>query len=196
MLHHHRYAFTLEPSLRLAKRSGADREAPRFLPCVLLAMTLATGAATMPQPAFAVDGCTVLLCLAAPSWRAIPQCVPPIRQLFKDLARGRVFPSCGMAGLGNGSSHAWAQAPSFCPPQYTREFDGPRGPIYRCDYDGAVEVKVEGQSWARTWWSMGGDTVTEFMPAAKAKLGTWDSKFEDDYTAWLANPPPPPCPFC
>ncbi|RZA15171.1 MAG: hypothetical protein EOP02_25220, partial [Proteobacteria bacterium] len=35
------------------------------------------------------DGCVVLLCLAAPSWRAIPQCVPPIRQLFRDLARGR-----------------------------------------------------------------------------------------------------------
>ena len=31
----------------------------------------------MSPPAHAVDGCTVLLCFAAPSWRSIPQCVPP-----------------------------------------------------------------------------------------------------------------------
>jgi hypothetical protein len=38
---------------------------------------------------------------------------------------------------------------------------------------------------------MAGDTVTEFSPAAKAQLGTWDTRFEDDYAAWLAALPPP-----
>ena len=74
-------------------------------------------------PARAVDGCLVLLCLAAPNWRAMPQCVPPIKQLFRDLARGKSFPNCSMAGAGNRARHAWARAPSFCPPQYTLAFD-------------------------------------------------------------------------
>ena len=38
---------------------------------------------------------------------------------------------------------------------------------------------------------LGGDTVTEFSPAAKAQLGTWDTKFDDDYAAWFAALPPP-----
>ena len=67
------------------------------------------------QPAAAVDGCTVLLCLAAPSWGAIPQCVPPIRELFRDLARGRVFPTCGMSGPGNSAAHQWANPPTYWP---------------------------------------------------------------------------------
>jgi hypothetical protein len=143
-------------------------------------------------PALALDGCLVLLCLAAPSWRAIPQCVPPITQLWRDLARGRAFPSCSMAGGGNAASHAWASAPSFCPPQYTRIVDGPNGPRYYCDYAGAVAVTVNGQAFARTWWSISGDTVTDFSPAAKAMLGSWDRRFDDDYAAWLASQPPAP----
>ena len=44
-------------------------------------------------------------------------------------------------------------------------------PIYSCDYTGAVSVSINGAPFARTWWSMAGDTVTEFTPAAKAQLG-------------------------
>lgn len=150
------------------------------------------------QPASAVDGCLVLLCLAAPSWGAIPQCVPPIRELFRDLARGRGFPTCGMSGPGNSASHQWANAPTYCPPQYTRVYEGEMGPIYSCDYSGAVSVNIDGALWTRTWWSMGGPTVTEYTPAAKAQLGTWDTKFDDDYAIWLESlpPPPPPCDSC
>ena len=36
----------------------------------------------------------------------------------------------------------------------------------------------------------GGDTVTEFTPAAKARFGTWDTRFDDDYALWLASQPP------
>jgi hypothetical protein len=143
-------------------------------------------------PARAVDGCLVLLCFAAPSWRAIPQCVPPITQVLRDLARGRVFPTCGMAGAGNSARNAWASAPSYCPPQYVRESAGANGPVYSCDYTGAVAVKINGTLFARTWWSMGGDTVTEFSDAAKAQLGTWNTQFDDDYATWLAALPPPP----
>lgn len=146
------------------------------------------------SPAFALDGCLVLLCLAAPNWRAIPQCVPPIRQLLRDLARARAFPTCASAGSPNTASHRWAAAPTYCPPQYTREAATDWGVQYSCDYAGAISVTIDGALWARTWWNLAGDSVTEFTPAAKARLGAWPSRFDEDYAAWLAALPPTPIP--
>jgi len=186
----------------------AKRVTPRFTLCVLphahriaacaLGMLMVILAMLLPTPALAVDGCKVLLCLAAPSWRSIPECVPTINQLHRDLARGKPFPTCSMAGAGNSANNTWASAPTYCPPQYTRVFEGESGPIYSCDYSGAVTVNINGAPFTRTWWSMGGETVTEFTPAAKTQLGTWNSKFDDDYAIWLASlpPPAPPCPTC
>src|SRR5260370_24726162 len=53
----------------------------------------------LTQPARAQDasfGCKVLLCAAAtaPSWSGIPYCVPVMRQLFTQLARGGGWPAC------------------------------------------------------------------------------------------------------
>ena len=122
---------------------------PRWA-AMVLAIVVATTGALLPRAAQAIDGCLVLLCFAAPSWRSIPQCVPPIKQVLRDLARGKPFPTCGMAGGGNSASHAWASAPGYCPPQYTRVFDGESGPIYSCDYTGAVSVSINGAPFART----------------------------------------------
>jgi hypothetical protein len=160
-------------------------------------ISLVALSALVPTIARAADGCTVLLCLAAPKWSAIPQCVPPIRQLFHDLARGRSFPTCKMSNGGNGgtgntsASNAWAQAPTLCPPQYTHLLDIDPGPAYSCDYTSAVSVVINGGLFARTWWNTDGQTVTEFTPAAKAQLGTWDPQFDADYAAWLAAQPAP-----
>ena len=143
-------------------------------------------------PAQAADGCTVLLCLAAPSWRAIDQCVPPVREVLRDLARGRPFPVCAMAGAGNSAGHAWSSAPDFCPPHYTRKVLLDAITHYECSFAGAISVVVDGRPFTRTWWNMAGDAVTEFSPAAKARLGTWDTRFDDEYAAWLAALPPPP----
>ncbi len=180
---------TTELANRLASLMFAGRR-PRWA-AMVLAIVVATTGALLPRAAQAVDGCLVLLCFAAPSWRSIPQCVPPIKQVLRDLARGKSFPTCGMAGGSNSASHAWASAPDNCPPQYTRVFDSESGPIYSCDYTGAVSVSINGAPFARTWWTMAGDTVTEFSPAAKTQLGTWDTRFDDDYAAWLASLPPP-----
>ncbi len=154
--------------------------------------------ASAPAKAQAVDGCKVLLCLAAPNWRQVQECVPTIHQLHRRLARGRPFPSCAMAGAGNSANNTWANAPTYCPPQYTRAYVVESAPIYACDYSGNVTVTVNGTPFTHTWWSMEGDTVTEFTPAAKAQLGTWDTKFDDDYALWLASlpPPAPPCDSC
>lgn len=142
-----------------------------------------------PLTSHSADGCTVLLCLAAPSWRSIEQCVPPVRQMLRDLARGRPFPTCAMAGVGNTASHAWSAAPDFCPPQYTRAHDRPSGTFYTCDYDGAITVSVNGTLFTRTWWSMGGDSVTDYSPAARVQLGSWDPRFDAEFAAWLASRP-------
>lgn len=157
----------------------------------LLAISAATAALGLTSlPARAVDGCLVLLCLAAPSWRAIPQCVPPVKQLFRDLARGRPFPTCAMSGAGNSAVNRWTSAPMFCPPQYTRLFDGEGVPVYQCDYTGAISVSINGSLFSRTWWSIGDDTVTEFTPAARQQFGTWDTRFDEDFARWLALQPP------
>lgn len=176
---------------------------PRLAKCARVrhwfaAVLLPAAMAGASAPAHAVDGCLVLLCFAAPNWRAIAQCVPPITQVLRDLARGRPFPVCGMSGAGNSASHQWSSAPGNCPPQYTRSFELENGWAYSCDYVGAVSVLIEGAPWARTWWNMAGGSVTEFMPTAKARLGQWDTRFDDDQAAWQATLPPPalPCPTC
>ena len=52
-------------------------------------------------------GCKVLLCLANPNGpTAESECVPPIHQLWDDLAHFRPFPSCDMATGPNGQSYA------------------------------------------------------------------------------------------
>lgn len=182
----------VDPANPHAKRGSASKAiVSRSAVMHAAGLWLAALIALVPTPARAVDGCLVLLCLAAPNWRAIPQCVPPVQQLFRDLARGKPFPTCGMSGAGNTANHAWSNAPTFCPPQYTRVIDGESAPIYQCDYSGAISVSINGAPFSRTWWSFGGDSVTEFSPAAKTQLGTWDTRFDDDYANWLASLPPP-----
>jgi hypothetical protein len=181
-------------------RNGSRSRGPRSAKALVwMIVCWVIGAnALLPATARAADGCLVLLCFAAPSWSAIPQCVPPIREVLRDLARGRPFPNCSMSGAGNSATHRWSSAPAYCPPQYTRAIQLESSVTYACDYDGAVDVNIDGSLWTRTWWSMAGGTVTEYTPAARAQLGSWDTRFDDDYASWLASQPPaaPPCDIC
>lgn len=152
----------------------------------LLARLLLTVATACVSPAHAADGCLVLLCLAAPSWKNIPQCIDPVRQVLRDLSRGRPFPTCQMSGNGSAAANSWASAPLACPPQYTREIPLESGTSYACAWDGVIDVQVASTPWSRIWWSMAGDSVTEYLPAAKASLGKWDNRFDDDLAAWQA----------
>ena len=38
---------------------------------------------------------------------------------------------------------------------------------------------------------MAGDAVTEFSASAKNQLGSWDTRFDTEYAAWLASQPSP-----
>ena len=169
-----------------------------------LAVTLKIAAAALTVttvgligvPARAADGCLAMLCLAAPSWSSIQQCVATVESVLNDLAHGRPFPSCDMAGAGNNATLEWSNPPTFCPPQYTTTTLLESTTTYQCLFAGAVEVDVNGALWTRTWWSESGDSVTEFTPAAKAALGTWDPRFDNDYAAWLGAQAPAAAPAC
>jgi hypothetical protein len=159
----------------------------RRLTRIAAGVILLAGAGT----ASAVDGCQVLLCLAG-NWRSIQQCVPPVTQVLRDLARGRAFPTCNMGGSSSSAVATWASAPGNCPPQYTRAYDTESTRFYTCDYAGAISVSIDGVLFTRTWWNMAADSVTEYTPNAKLRLGTWDTRFDDDYALWLATIPPAP----
>jgi hypothetical protein len=168
------------------------------LPNRLARTALGAAVLSVALSARAVDGCLVLLCLAAPSWSSIAQCVPPIQSLLNDLAHGRPFPTCDMAGAGNAASNQDASAPAFCPAQYTTAFDLEAGTRFECRFNGAISTTIDGALWTRTWWSFAGETVTEYTPVAKAALGSFDTRYDDDYAAWLATQAPaaPACPAC
>ena len=173
-------------------KKPSSRLSPIGRPATLFVLTMSIAWAELqPLPARAADGCLVLLCLAAPSWQNIGQCIDPVRSVLNDLLHGRPFPTCDMSGSGNRATNQWSNAPSYCPPQYTHSYDLESGTVYGCDYDGAVEVNVNGALWTRTWWRSGGDSVTEYTPAAKTQLGTLDTRFDDDYAQWLALQPAP-----
>lgn len=155
----------------------------------VLQSCLIAGLIGLSGAARAVDGCQVLLCFAAPNWRVIPQCVPPIQQVLHDLARGKPLPVCAMTGNGASAENSAASAPDFCPVQYTRLIEVERMPVPVCRYSGAVSVTISGALFTRTWWSAAGDAVTEFSPQAKTQLGTWDTRFDDEYAAWLTKRP-------
>jgi len=101
-----------------------------------------------------------------------------------------------MSGDGNSAENRRSSAPGYCPPQYMDAVILESGSAYYCRYDGAVAVTINGSIWSRTWWSMSGISVTEFSTEAKASMGTWDTRFDDDYAAWLAAQPPAPPEVC
>ena len=138
-------------------------------------------------PAHAVDGCKLLLCMAG-NWQNIGQCTPTVRQALRDVARGRGWPTCSMGG--NSASGNQYVAPEQCPEQYrTSSTDESGRVIYSCPFSGVIHVAVEGRPWSRTWWSPSGDSVVEWLPAAKAAFAStpdaMDERFDRDHAAWV-----------
>ena len=173
----------------------------------LFATTVALVLGAMSPAARAVDGCVVLLCLAG-TWSAIPQCVPPVEQLFTDLARGRPFPTCAFAPAPSLPASATApntvaaptptagvSGPTFsnlealtlqnCPVQYVVEFDGQ---LVTCSgYVGVINVTVNGVPWSQTLWSLSGASVTCYSSAAESALGISNTPCDQDLAAYNAR---------
>lgn len=158
------------------------------------------------MPAWAVDGCKVLLCLAGP-WESIPACVGEVEQLFRDLWNGDPFPSCSFASgvtytpnilaptadtasAANNWLAQWAAVPDpNCPPQYVTRFDAIGRSKYGCMYVGMIAVRIDGQLWSRTYWNVGGGSVTELSSYARSVLGVQSVRWIGDLQADQAAHP-------
>lgn len=97
----------------VAKRETPAPVAPRTAAAIALliagsstffqasAQTNSNGIDLTPKSDWA---CEVVLCLASPnSPTEFGECVPPIEKLYKELAKGASFPSCGMGGAEGGT---------------------------------------------------------------------------------------------
>ena len=153
--------------------------------CVLGGLALGASA-----PAHAVDGCKLLLCMAG-NWASIAECVPTVRQALRDVARGRVWPQCAMVGSSDSANQY--VAPEQCPQQYqtVAGIDEAGRVTYSCPFSGVIHVAVAGQPWSRTWWSASGDTVVEWLPAARSAFAAspevMDGRFDSDHAAWVTS---------
>jgi hypothetical protein len=154
------------------------------------------------MPAWTVDGCRFLLCLAGP-WQGIPGCVSEVERLFQDLSSGDPFPSCSFANRASyspnslnapavGSANApntwptqWEPAPDpNCPPQYRTRLNEIGWTMYGCRYVGMIPVRVDGQLWSRTYWSTGGGSVTELSASAPSVFGVRGARGLGDLQAY------------
>ena len=137
--------------------------------------------------AHAADGCKFLLCIAGP-WASISECVPTVREVFRDLARGRAFPTCDMSGSDNTASNAWASQ-ATCPAMY-RQYSYDDNIYVGCRYPGQISVRVNGALWSNVYWDYSSNTVTWYSDAAKenfAKQGAQlpsDGGFNNDQANW------------
>lgn len=136
----------------------------------------------------AADGCKFLLCIAGP-WNSIAECRPTVREVFRDLARGRPFPMCAMSGAGNAASNNWATEQT-CPAMY-RQYNHD-GMYSGCTYPGRIEVFIEGRPWSTVYWGFGDNTSTYWTPEALSKLNQpgaapVDQTFQNDVNSWNAG---------
>lgn len=103
--------------------------------------------------------CEVVLCLANPKGAtAVAPCVPPIKKLFKELAKGNPFPTCNMNSddaQGNSAKNTMLSGKN-CPAEHRYYV----GKIAMCQYQGVINVKVANKPYTRVYWSEG-ETYTE-----------------------------------
>jgi hypothetical protein len=113
-------------------------------------------------------GCQVLLCLANPGGPTkVAECVPPIKKLLKDLAKGKAFPSCKFSDssgqeTGTSSQHFAVNKSAskrFCHPDYLVPAEDRRDAY--CLMKGAITVTVNGAKTQRIWWNNSGESITE-----------------------------------
>ena len=102
-------------------------------------------------------------------------------------------PRIALSGSGGSASGNQYVAPEQCPEQYITNAgtDESGRPIYSCPFSGVIHVAVEGRPWSRTWWSPSGDSVVEWLPAAKAAFANspdaMDERFDRDHAAWVIS---------
>lgn len=124
----------------------------------ILLSVFGAAALSFSLPSFAADGCKALLCFANPNGpMAVSECVPTVKEVLRDMAKGDPFPTCfgddgqainGSIGLRytQGRLLPLGKNDSSCHPelaknQYEGSFQVPR---WICTAGYAVNVKLEG----------------------------------------------------
>lgn len=98
-------------------------------------------------------GCEVLLCMANPAGpMAAAACVPPIKKLWKVLAKGGSWPDCPEANNVQTNTTVTRKPALYgwCPPELTRENPDIAGATV-CLASGSIDVVVNGRITNRTW---------------------------------------------
>lgn len=99
----------------------------------------------------AVDGCKVLLCRAG-NWSNISQCRPDVEEAFRQVARGRGWPTCDEGATANVANNQWSSQ-ATCLAMYSRLDE--TGAWAGCTYSGMISVKNCTLSGPLTAWSNG-----------------------------------------
>lgn len=140
----------------------------------------------VPSTAYAADGCKFLLCIAGP-WRSIGECVSTVKEVLRDIAKGRGIPSCSMSGSGNTATNNWVYNEQSCPVMYRMYGEyGYQG----CQYPGQISIQVEGQPWSTVYWDMAGNTSTFWTDKARTAMNSTptptpiDLTYDNDYAAY------------
>lgn len=130
----------------------------------------------LPHASRADDACTVVLCLSFSEWDEISECVPPVRRALRDAALGRPPKKCRM-GRGSDSAQSGDADVQSVPADSN---NCPQGHLQRgrCEYDGALRVSVDGETWTNVWWDREGNTATQNCPAAPAAADVNQSTLE------------------
>ena len=149
---------------------------------------MATLSVVSAPTAHAADGCKFLLCIAGP-WSSIAECRETVHEVFRDMARGRGIPSCGMSGDGNRANNT-SMSESTCPIMY-RYYNPESGTYAGCSFRGRVSVYVNGALWSNVYWNTRGETSTWYSDEARASLTTpeslpLDDTFRNDVASWNA----------
>jgi hypothetical protein len=196
-------------------RTGLFARRNGFFAVIIAMLFMALGAA--PAPARASEACTVLLCLAGnwrSIDQCVPPVRRMLRNLLLgrsfpicafaavptlDLTTQPADSPSGTANFppnattptnslssGTQATLRWADE-TFCPMQYRTVIEDDRSSTIVCTFAGAIEVTLGGQLWNRTWWSLSGDSVTEWTAAARSAVprSAADDRFDRDYEAWL-----------
>lgn len=172
-----------------------------------LASVLALSAAA---PAYAVDGCRVLMCMAA-NWRDISECRPDVERALRDVARGKGWPECSFSGSGGDQAipttgtRQYATMPNACPEYFKVWFlvetENAFVWDWYCSFTGYLDTYIEGRHWVRWYFDMYGNSLPEWDTAAREafpeELGNKRIGVDVYHDYWVAagshyGPPHPP----
>lgn len=166
----------------------------------LLGGALALVLAAATPPAHAVDGCKVLMCIAA-NWRDISECRPDVEGALRDVARGKGWPECSFSGSGSEQpipvtgSVRYDTMPNNCPEYFKSWFlvetENSFVWDWYCSFTGYIDTYVDHHHWVRTYYDPYGNSLPEWGVAAREAfpVEVGDKRIGVDlyHDAWVAK---------